>query len=77
MDVTEPELKVGKRVPVCTKKPQADSGLVALIIGGGAGGLIAAETLRKEGYPGKVLIISRETYLPIDRYCFCIASYFC
>jgi NADPH-dependent 2,4-dienoyl-CoA reductase/sulfur reductase-like enzyme len=34
----------------------------------GAGGLMAAETLRAEGYNGTVTIISREDYLPIDRF---------
>ena len=36
-------------------------------MGGGAGGLVAAESLRELGFGGKVLIISRESYLPIDR----------
>lgn len=34
----------------------------------GAGGLVAAETLRSEGYNGTVTILSREDYLPIDRF---------
>ena len=34
---------------------------------GGAGGLLAAETLRSQGYSGKVIMVSREPYLPIDR----------
>jgi apoptosis-inducing factor 3 len=33
----------------------------------GAGGLIAAETLSSEGFAGEVVMLSRESYLPIDR----------
>jgi cation diffusion facilitator CzcD-associated flavoprotein CzcO len=46
-----------------------------IIVGGGkflvilgAGGLVAAETLRSEGYNGTVTILSREDYLPINRF---------
>lgn len=70
VDVNDVDLKTGKRRPakctITTPKSKSDT-MTALIIGGGAGGLVAAETLRTGGYAGKILIISREAYLPIDR----------
>jgi nitrite reductase/ring-hydroxylating ferredoxin subunit len=63
---TTPEEVKSKKSPIC-KKPKLGSNKTTVIIGGGAGGLISAETLRENGYGGKVIIISRESYLPIDR----------
>lgn len=38
-----------------------------LIIGGGAAGLSAAETLRKEGFTGRVVVLTKESVLPYER----------
>lgn len=38
-----------------------------VVIGGGAGGFATVEALRSYGYSGKIELISRESYLPIDR----------
>lgn len=38
-----------------------------VIIGGGSGGLVAAETLRHQGFRGKVILLSKESNPPIDR----------
>eukprot|EP01138_Halocafeteria_seosinensis_P005238 gb/GECG01005355.1/.p1 GENE.gb/GECG01005355.1/~~gb/GECG01005355.1/.p1 ORF type:complete len:605 (+),score=80.82 gb/GECG01005355.1/:1-1815(+) len=38
-----------------------------VIVGGGAAGLTAAQTLRKEGYTGKIVMLSADKYLPYDR----------
>lgn len=38
-----------------------------VIIGSGAAGMMAAETLRKEGFRGKIFLISDENILPYDR----------
>ncbi|HEY8161171.1 MAG TPA: FAD-dependent oxidoreductase [Methylocystis sp.] len=38
-----------------------------VIVGGGAAGFAAAEGLRREGYDGKIVMVSNETNSPIDR----------
>ena len=38
-----------------------------VIIGGGAAGIKCAESLRKNGYTGKITMVSPETILPYDR----------
>jgi len=38
-----------------------------LVIGNGAAGLAAAVTLRREGFDGRLIIITAELYLPYDR----------
>jgi NADPH-dependent 2,4-dienoyl-CoA reductase/sulfur reductase-like enzyme/nitrite reductase/ring-hydroxylating ferredoxin subunit len=40
---------------------------VYVIVGGGAAGLTAAETLRHEGFTGRVVMVSAEPHLPYDR----------
>ncbi|RKP06489.1 hypothetical protein THASP1DRAFT_31694 [Thamnocephalis sphaerospora] len=58
--------KVGRAPPVCAVPKDANAPL-ALIVGGGAGGISAAESMRESGFTGRVLIVSSEPYLPIDR----------
>jgi NADPH-dependent 2,4-dienoyl-CoA reductase/sulfur reductase-like enzyme len=38
-----------------------------LILGGGAAGNMAAETLRREGYAGKIVMLSADASIPYDR----------
>ncbi|GCC23662.1 hypothetical protein chiPu_0002060 [Chiloscyllium punctatum] len=40
---------------------------VILLIGGGPASLICAETLRQEGYRGRIIIATKEMHLPYDR----------
>jgi len=37
------------------------------VIGGGAAGLVAVETLRQEGFKGRIVLISQEADVPYDR----------
>ena len=48
------------------RKPKSTPASV-IIIGGGAAGNAAAETLRREGYDGLVTMISADEFLPYDR----------
>lgn len=45
----------------------AEDKRVFVIVGGGPAGAICAETLRKEGFTGKIVLISKEKLLPYDR----------
>ena len=55
--------KVTKRPP---RKPKLSPASV-VIVGGGAAGNAAAETLRREGYDAVVTLISADEFLPYDR----------
>ncbi|HEY3324685.1 MAG TPA: FAD-dependent oxidoreductase [Planctomycetota bacterium] len=64
--VTVPEGATGKReMPMCARAA-ADARLFA-IIGGGAAASTAVETLRQEGFAGRIVMISAEDRLPYDR----------
>jgi NADPH-dependent 2,4-dienoyl-CoA reductase/sulfur reductase-like enzyme/nitrite reductase/ring-hydroxylating ferredoxin subunit len=51
-----------KRAPVAAESPKS-----VVIIGGGAAGHAAAETLRSEGYTGEITMISADESAPYDR----------
>ncbi|KFM77320.1 Apoptosis-inducing factor 3, partial [Stegodyphus mimosarum] len=59
-------LKSSKRVKAMTKSFHANPAIF-VIIGGGAAGHMCAETLRQEGFNGKIILISKEKHLPYDR----------
>lgn len=42
-------------------------GTVVVIIGGGPSGATCAETLRSEGFKGRITLVAKEPYLPYDR----------
>lgn len=65
--VTIDEKKVSnhKRAPKMGKK--TDDPRTFIILGGGPAGLTAAETLRQEGFGGRVIMICKEKHLPYDR----------
>jgi apoptosis-inducing factor 3 len=48
-------------------KPEGTDGRTFLIVGGGAAGNAAAETLRREGFAGKVIMVSSDEDQPYDR----------
>jgi apoptosis-inducing factor 3 len=52
-------------MPMCTRDPSDTRKFV--IIGGGAAGLSAAETLRQSNFGGEIIVISRESIVPYDR----------
>ncbi|XP_018334359.1 apoptosis-inducing factor 3 isoform X4 [Agrilus planipennis] len=60
------ELKANKRVkPMVKLNPTECQKIV--VIGGGPAGAVCAETLRQEGFRGKLTLVSKEKYLPYDR----------
>lgn len=62
-----PEKIEESRTPHMAKPdPKADS-RTFVILGGGAAGNAAAQTLREDGYQGRIVMISREKRLPYDR----------
>ncbi|XP_077995497.1 apoptosis-inducing factor 3-like isoform X2 [Glandiceps talaboti] len=50
---------------MCSKSPDEESTI--LLIGGGAASTVCAETLRQEGFKGRVVIATKENFLPYDR----------
>jgi NADPH-dependent 2,4-dienoyl-CoA reductase/sulfur reductase-like enzyme/nitrite reductase/ring-hydroxylating ferredoxin subunit len=57
---------LGKRAP-SQKRPPATGPQSVVIVGAGAAGNVAAETLRREGYGGPVTLIGAEPSVPYDR----------
>src|SRR5215213_2745080 len=55
-----------RRTPAMTKRGSKDERLF-VILGGGAAGYMAVQTLREDGFSGRVLMITRENRLPYDR----------
>jgi hypothetical protein len=61
----EATLKAGKRIPNISVT--ARSGERVIVVGGGSGAMGAIEGMREKGYTGQVTVLSKESYLPIDR----------
>lgn len=59
-------LKSNKRIKPMVKYSHANPSTF-VIIGGGAAGHLCAETLRQEGFTGKIILITKEKFLPYDR----------
>ncbi|MEE6469212.1 hypothetical protein FKM82_008539 [Ascaphus truei] len=55
-----------KRVKSMSSRCAADRSTVA-IIGTGPAALVCAETLRQEGYTGRIVMVTREKHVPYDR----------
>jgi len=64
--VRVPDRPSDRRVPLMAHRDPRDERLFA-IAGGGAAGYAAAQTLREDGFTGRVLLITRENRLPYDR----------
>jgi len=64
--VSVPEAAPDRRTPPLKGRDPEDDRLF-LIIGGGAAGYMAAQTLREDGFRGRIRMITREDRLPYDR----------
>lgn len=63
----ESVIKAGRRVVSLKPKTKISSQEHTVIVGAGSGAQGAIEELRIGGYTGKITVIGREPYLPIDR----------
>jgi NADPH-dependent 2,4-dienoyl-CoA reductase/sulfur reductase-like enzyme/nitrite reductase/ring-hydroxylating ferredoxin subunit len=64
--VRVPEPAQNRRTPAMVRRDPAD-GRTFVILGAGAAGNAAAETLRQDGFQGRIVMITREQRLPYDR----------
>src|SRR5882672_12389712 len=64
--VRVPDGAPDRRTPQMTKRDTKDERLF-VIVGGGAAGYAAAQTLREDGFTGRLVLITRENHLPYDR----------
>lgn len=62
-----PEGAEDRRTPAMVKRDPAADSRQFVIIGAGAAGYVAAQTLREEGFRGNVVMITREDRAPYDR----------
>ncbi|CAH2093750.1 unnamed protein product [Euphydryas editha] len=60
------DLKSNKRSKDMSMVSACDESSV-VIVGGGPSGATCAETLRSEGFKGRITLVSKENYLPYDR----------
>jgi len=58
---------VREKIVVPARQPPSPSPRSIVIVGGGAGGNAAAEMLRREGYDGRLTMLSADADLPCDR----------
>jgi NADPH-dependent 2,4-dienoyl-CoA reductase/sulfur reductase-like enzyme len=56
-----------RRTPPMAPRDARQDERTFVILGGGAAGYMAAQTLREEGFRGRVLMVTREDRLPYDR----------
>ena len=64
--VTLPSEVPDRATPKMAKRDLADMRLFG-ILGGGASGYMAAQTLREDGYTGRIVMVTRENQAPYDR----------
>lgn len=61
------DLKSNKRIKETNLKASLSDDNSVVIVGGGPSGATCAETLRAEGYSGRITLVCKENYLPYDR----------
>jgi NADPH-dependent 2,4-dienoyl-CoA reductase/sulfur reductase-like enzyme/nitrite reductase/ring-hydroxylating ferredoxin subunit len=66
ISVVLPDDAPDRRTPAMTKRVTNDTRLF-VILGGGAAGYMAAQTLREDGFKGRVVMVTRENRAPYDR----------
>lgn len=62
-----PEKFRKKRIPSMVDADPSKDDRTFVILGAGAAGYMAAQTLREEGFQGRIVLVSREDHLPYDR----------
>jgi len=65
--VALPDETVDRRTPPMVTRDARRDERTFVILGGGGAGYLAAQTLREDGFQGRVLMITREDRLPYDR----------
>lgn len=65
--VSLPDESADRRTPLMTRRDASADGRLFVIVGGGAAGYAAAQTLREDGFRGRVCLITREDRAPYDR----------
>ena len=55
-----------RTMPMFKPDPEKDKRTFA-IVGTGGAGIAAAETLRQDGFQGRIVMVSKDTSLPYDR----------
>src|SRR6185503_13142586 len=66
VNVSVPDGASKHKTPPMTKREPKDERLF-VIAGGGAAGYTAAQTLREDGFTGRIVMITRENHFPYDR----------
>ena len=61
------EQTADRRTPEMAKPDPTSDTRVFVIIGGGASGYMAAQTLREDGFKGRIVMVTSEKRLPYDR----------
>ena len=64
--LTVPDVAENRRTPTMVRRDPADS-RTFVILGAGAAGNAAAETLRQDSFQGRILMITNDPHLPYDR----------
>src|SRR5262245_30679097 len=65
--VAVPDDADDRRTPPMVERDARQDERTFVILGGGAAGYMAAQTLREDGFRGRILMVTREDRLPYDR----------